>query len=51
MNLDTLQKIEQFMIQPSIEKIVTSRYFFPENCQSDDRGGCVSVVVGALIYG
>ncbi|KAL7608930.1 hypothetical protein Lser_V15G14202 [Lactuca serriola] len=42
MNLDTLQKIELFMIQPSIEKIVTRRYSFPEKTQNW-RGQFLSV--------
>ncbi|KAI3693266.1 hypothetical protein L6452_33099 [Arctium lappa] len=33
MNLDVLQKIERFLIQPSIEKIITGRYSFPEKTQ------------------
>lgn len=33
MNLDSLQKIERFLIQPAIEKIVLGRYLFPEKTQ------------------
>ncbi|KAI3681545.1 hypothetical protein L6452_36344 [Arctium lappa] len=33
MNLDSLQKIERFLVQPAIEKIVLGRYIFPEKTQ------------------
>ncbi|KVH89215.1 Transcription factor GRAS [Cynara cardunculus var. scolymus] len=33
MNLDSLQKIERFLVQPAIEKIVLGRYLFPEKTQ------------------
>ncbi|KVH91205.1 Transcription factor GRAS [Cynara cardunculus var. scolymus] len=33
MNLNVLQKIERFLIQPSIEKSITGRYSYPEKTQ------------------
>nr|XP_043628489.1 scarecrow-like protein 6 [Erigeron canadensis] len=33
MNLETSQKIERFLIQPSVEKITTGRFSFPEKTQ------------------
>ncbi|XP_071700710.1 scarecrow-like protein 6 [Rutidosis leptorrhynchoides] len=33
MNLDSLQKIERFLIQPAIEKIVLGRFMHPEKTQ------------------
>ncbi|KAK9058965.1 hypothetical protein SSX86_021583 [Deinandra increscens subsp. villosa] len=33
MNPDTSQKIERFLIQPSVEKIITGRFSFPEKTQ------------------
>ncbi|KAK1430356.1 hypothetical protein QVD17_13031 [Tagetes erecta] len=33
MNPDSSQKIERFLIQPSIEKIITGRFSFPEKTQ------------------
>ncbi|KAK9056264.1 hypothetical protein SSX86_027354 [Deinandra increscens subsp. villosa] len=33
MNLDSLQKIERFLVQPAIEKIVLGRFLFPEKTQ------------------
>ncbi|KAJ0914229.1 putative transcription factor GRAS family [Helianthus annuus] len=33
MNLDSLQKIERFLVQPAVEKIVLGRFLFPEKTQ------------------
>ncbi|KAI3756826.1 hypothetical protein L1987_56649 [Smallanthus sonchifolius] len=33
MNPDSLQKIERFLIQPSVEKIITGRFSFPDKTQ------------------
>nr|XP_043620406.1 scarecrow-like protein 6 [Erigeron canadensis] len=33
MNLDSLQKIERFLVQPAIEKIVLGRFVYPEKTQ------------------
>lgn len=33
LNLDSLQKIERFLLQPGIEKVLSGRYFSPEKTQ------------------